>query len=693
MPTWYRVYPHVPLDPAFAEGAKGIPGIRWTPFPRYSRYGHFTVPDHATPYIGAVLTRMNIPFSYTVHPPAGLFHGTTPEEGWAWAATVLEPLTRPGILDMLRPYQQEAVGRAAMRDGTLFDHATAAGKALTLILCSILRPGTVIFTTLASNCEQLAQEVRRFTYETPYVIGAEEAGETRAARLERQHRQIAKARDEELRLTEATARVIKQAEAARNRAAKARNPASAAKHTAAADKAHTRMVKLVQRREEVIAHREGIESDIAPTVENADTLDAYCARQRAINARPFVVVAHESLPSWRDRILAALQCITTIAVDEVHALKSYKRDAWVYDAQGERRVPVGLGTRATVIRDLCHLATYRYTGTATLAEDSGSDLYAPLDLTEPKAWGNTATAFRKRYCGAIPTGYEGALEDGPEITRPEELRARMAVCVHRVTKAQLAPYLPINQRIVTWLGPQHLGPAPDDYGEELRHAAKGGKTAEREVHLRSLAHMKDPVAIIKILARLTKGQKVIVFCGRRAHVESLNHKLHAALTLAFPSSPLPDGWAVHGETPPKRRELVRQAFQEHPGPAFLIGTGDAWGTGLNIQKAHYLLILHIDWMPGRIEQKEGRIHRPGGFNSETEYLLIHNSEESEIAGRVFDKVHAVRQLGANNLGAFREQLLGVENVEAVLDKLAGWLACGDDDPDDESSDESSEAPA
>lgn len=674
MPLFYRFYPEHAIPADIGVEARRIPGVRWCEFAYKGPFGHFTAPDHAAPILARGLDTLGVRYRWALTVPPGFQGalGATPEQAWAWAGERLRSQVRAGVLDMLRPYQRGAIAQAATRDGLLLYHATAAGKALSLLLLALLRPGPVVYVTLASNTGQFAAEVARFTPLTPYVIRPELTPEERAKAAEREEdrrqRLTARKAAAEARIEKARA----QLERAHDRRSRARKDSvrTAATQAAASAAAKVRAAEDVLL--EILAEiGEDTPDEAAPAPSSAASLAEYRDACLAAGQRPFVIVGQESLPRWFNAITTTVGC-TNLAVDEVHGLKAYRRATYVPAMEaGERGTMVSLGNRAAFIAKLSRWATYRYAGTATLTEDSTVDAWAPLDIVEPDAWGKTATAFRFRYCGAAPTGYEGALEDGPETTRPEELQARLGYCVHVVTKAMVEPFLPKNTRSVTWLGPHAVGPPPPDYGAALLRVGKQGKTAEREVHLWALSHMKDPAAILRILDRLARGQKVIVFCGRRQHVTSLHGKLLAALAAAGMTC---DGWAVHGETPPNKRELVRQAFQAHEGPCFLLGTGDAWGTGLNIQRAHYLLNLHLDWSPGRIEQKEGRIHRPGGFDSETEYMFVENSAEAEIAARVFGKTKAIRQIGVDNLGSFREELLGIKNIESVLDRVGSWLA-------------------
>lgn len=80
------------------------------------------------------------------------------------------PELRDWVWTWLTPFQREAVTFAVSRRNALLWHACGAGKTADAILWSIAAPGPVIIVTRASARQQWANEVKRLTTVSPFVI-------------------------------------------------------------------------------------------------------------------------------------------------------------------------------------------------------------------------------------------------------------------------------------------------------------------------------------------------------------------------------------------------------------------------------------------------------------------------------------------------------------------------------------------
>ncbi len=600
----------------------------------------------------------------------------------------LQGVMREGVLAKLHPYQREGIAFAGTRDGAALWWCTGAGKALGAITWLAAGTGSGIITTDTAVLDQFATEIRRFTYLEPYILRTEDTPEVRLARRSREAERIARwtetrdgARQDILDITQQCEALQAQHEASATKlpARRATPEVRAERIRVAKEKLTARIEKLTTTRIRCEDRQLEAEMKLLQLTTSQDTVQSfaeYMADCTKRQRRAVLIIGHDALPSWL-AVLRLQVMATSLVIDEAHKLRSGRRAVWIPKESGVGMKERDLGNRASAVAHLSKSVLRRLITTATPIHDSVGDLWAQLDYMEPGAFG-THGQFRRRWLGATPTGWEGALED-QEVTNTEELQARLAYCVHCVPSETVRQYMPSRRRIVTLLAPSQLGPPPADYGAQLRAVAKMGKGALREVHLRATAQMKEPQVITRVIARLARGQKVIVFTARRAHVErvgiALNATIEALRVEGAPWAQHANLWAVHGETPPEARAVVRNLYMAHPGPCCLVGTNDSWGTGQNLQDTDYLLVLMLPYSPGDIEQEEGRVHRLGGTRDvDIEFLLADRTADMEIAAFLFDKLEDLLAVTGKSLDSLRTQLMGTGDKDALLDNVFARLA-------------------
>jgi intein/homing endonuclease len=304
-----------------------------------------------------------------------------------------------------------------------------------------------------------------------------------------------------------------------------------------------------------------------------ETLTQYLLR----SSNPFVILGWESLHD-RDTyaVLYHLVAGASLILDESHSVKDHKR--WeaptveINPKTGkERTIWVRRQTVASLASWLCPRAARRLETTATPIPNRVKDLWAQLDCLEPGSVGRYWDWARK-FCGAYEGKY-GMLDEG--ATNLDVLRTYVGQRAHIVGPSIALEGVPAMHRKTTTIPASELTGIDAEARAALRKAAKergaGRDSAILEAKLMATAARKNPVVARRVVEALHRGEKVLVFTGRRRDVGSIHARIQEAVGEAFPL------WAADGETPSDAREDIRLAYMAHVGAACIVGTGDAWG--------------------------------------------------------------------------------------------------------------------
>ena len=177
--------------------------------------------------------------------------------------------------------------------------------------------------------------------------------------------------------------------------------------------------------------------------------------------------------------------------------------------------------------------------------------------------------------------------------------------VHRVGYNVTHAQLPAKRRESIYVSPQEQDKVGTGWAREMANAMKRGPTAVLEVRLAEAAARKRRKAIERIEAHTEGGQKVVVFTGRRADCEKFAENVRKAVGKDVTV------WHAHGDSSPETRQHIVDEYMEHPGPCVLVGTGDAFGESLNLQRTDAAFFVMLPYTPGQLEQWEGRFTRRG----------------------------------------------------------------------------------
>lgn len=401
----------------------------------------------------------------------------------------------------------------------------------------------------------------------------------------------------------------------------------------------------------------------------------------------FVVVAWENLVIHLPAILAANP--VSVVWDEAHKGKSPKR--WIatpardnatgevmLDSTGNIRLSFAKRRNtSSAAADLAQGVKRRLATTATPIKDRLRDLWAQLDLVEPRQWGSFMD-WARRYCAAKDNPY-GGIDTTGRAAEPllKELLARLSFSVHSVPFSRTHHDLPPLRRTATYLGPEDLL-----LGRETSVATTEKKLRETTYNLghreavlfhklRTAAEKKRPAAVDRVLQTAcsvpgeARGGKVVVFTALREDCE----KFHIALKKAAGTGLTT--WMAHGEHPTNLRDRIRDEYMAHPGPCVLVGTGDAWGESVNLQDTDLALVVMLPWTPAQIRQWEGRFKRRGMLRPcLMEYMIAAGTADEHVAQLLIEKLPAVERVVADEeLAGFAKVIGGGADEAQVLESL------------------------
>jgi len=382
----------------------------------------------------------------------------------------------------------------------------------------------------------------------------------------------------------------------------------------------------------------------------------------------FAIVGWENLPDVIDTLLAWKP--RNIVFDEVHKAKSHKRWTATPTETGQLKFDAKDNIAHAAMR-LSRATAYRLATTATPIKDRTRDLWAQLDLVHPDAWGpfyrEHAASFTGRYCGAHPGAYGGIDTSG--ATNLDELWERVSVIVHQVPHSETHRHLPPRRRLVTYVTQDEQCRAEGFTQSYFKRAAAGGHTGLLEARLMEAAGKKRKALLSLVEEAVQVGQKVVIFTGRREDCDRLAEDVQKIAGDARIFS-------GHGGTAPAIRDQIQQDYMAAPGPAVLVGTGDAWGEGVNLQDTDLALIAMLPYTPGQIVQWEGRFARHGQKRPVLiQYLICENSVDEHVAGILLDKLPAVESVSRDDsLDGFSDALSCADEAEDIIDNLIAKLA-------------------
>lgn len=381
----------------------------------------------------------------------------------------------------------------------------------------------------------------------------------------------------------------------------------------------------------------------------------------------FVVVGWEGLATMVEPILNWRP--TNVIFDEVHKAKSHKRWGATQQEDGKLKFDLHDNIAAAAYR-LSRKVKRRLGTTATPIKDRVRDLWAQLDLVHPDAWGpffkDDRASFTGRYCAARKGMYGGIDTSGE--SNMTELEQRVSIVRDLVPHSVTHRHLPPRRRLVSYVTLDEQNAATGFTQGFFKKAAKGGKNGLLEAKLMEAAAKKRKLLLEMVEEAVAAKQKVVIFTGRREDCDKL---AEAVQKLGTPARV----FSGHGGTPPSVRDQIQQDYMSQQGPCILVGTGDAWGEGVNLQDTDVAFIAMLPYTPGQVVQWEGRFCRHGQKRPVLiQYLVAEGTVDEHVAGILLNKLPAVESVSRDDsVTGFADQLSGADDEESIIASIMGKL--------------------
>ena len=407
-----------------------------------------------------------------------------------------------------------------------------------------------------------------------------------------------------------------------------------------------------------------------------ETLASYLARV----PRPFLIVGWQTLHDEKVYKLLKKIKINGLVCDEIHTVRA--RERWKAEEQ-----MAGLPPKWTKGDHLAALAGFlapyasrRLGLTATPVYNRMKDLWSQLEIVYGRQAVGSFHDWALNFCAAYEDKFAWNYNG---VSNTQNLKLWLDPRRHVVTQDELHALLPPLRRTMTRLDPESQDPTGRDIKRMVKDAAReahggtgleGGELAGRlaEARLMASSARKNTYVAQQIVDCMMSGQKVLVFTGRRVDVG----KLRDLVKRNVKGSKLSEYrvWAAHGEDPAEQRELIAREYMNYEGPSCLIGTGEAFGEGLNLNKCDRMIIQLLPWTWGQIRQWEGRAFRLGQDRPLIiEYVIALGTFDELILERVLAKLPAVEAIaGESQVTGVREALQGgtdQELITGVMDAL------------------------
>ncbi|HEU5127950.1 MAG TPA: DEAD/DEAH box helicase [Glycomyces sp.] len=385
------------------------------------------------------------------------------------------------------------------------------------------------------------------------------------------------------------------------------------------------------------------------------TVHLHHGPQRTKSAVPLldadVVVTSYSI-ALRDVKLLRSIAFDTIVIDEAQAIKNHR------------------SRTAGAVRDLTGRVRVALTGTPV--ENHLAELWSISEFVNPGLLGGQAD-FKRRFADPI--------EIGRDPVSAALLRARIDPVVLRRLKEEVAADLPpkIESTVACTMTDEQAGLYKEAIREAFDEGLGDGITRRGRV-LKLLTRLKQvcnhPAQAVgsggdgdlaersgkldRVTEMLTEvveeGAKALVFTQYRQMGELLSSHLAAELGVAAPF--------LHGGLDQGARDKLVDDFQTVEGPAILLISLRAGGTGLNLTGASH--VVHYDrwWNPAVEDQATDRAHRIG----QTQTVHVHKLVTAGTLEERVDELLARKRAIAEAVVGSGEDWLG-ELDDSQLRKL------------------------
>lgn len=391
-------------------------------------------------------------------------------------------------------------------------------------------------------------------------------------------------------------------------------------------------------REELAKWGETSVAILGPMKTKADTKEWESAHEKRV-----IVTSYEMAGKAREMCLGG-RAPELLVMDEAHLLKGRKTK------RSQNVVDVGV------------LTPYKLAMTATPMWSRPRDFYRILNVLFGRRFGS-GFEFDLAYSGGHINEYGGLENRG--ATRTDELKLRLSYYMVRREKKDVLKELPPLTRQVIWVDPTST--ATLAMQRAILTKDGGGMVSALQ------ATLADKMEAAMELAEQAK--RFLMFTYRKDHAR------YMAQTLAEDRD-TPCVCVTGDLGTQERMAQVNLAKSKGWG---VVATIDSLGAGMNLQGVASTGIMHsIDWVPAKMVQAEGRIHRMGQTeNVHWIYIAMKESMDSIVVSNVVNKMdqwHAI--MGRDGTTQLRNALgdhvdgAGAKDAEdaalkAIYDSMGG----------------------
>jgi SNF2 family DNA or RNA helicase len=318
--------------------------------------------------------------------------------------------------------------------------------------------------------------------------------------------------------------------------------------------------------------------------------------------------------------------------------------------------------RSTACREIARACKYRVGLSATPMTNRPRDLWNPIDTLREGSFGRPFD-FYLSYCDAHKETIK--TREGDRVvwnmsgaSNLEELQARLNYFMLRRTKSDVALELPPRTRQIVEVEIPRKGQVRID--EAMR-----SDRALREA-LSMAADGKLPKALELITNHVETGSKVIVFTHRIVVAE---HLAAALIDLEI------DAKVITGDVSQKRRLAIVEEK-----PAVICATLDSTSVGIDLSHADVAVFVELDWVPSKLVQGEGRLHRFGQTRPVLiQYVIALSTIDEVIRDAVLNKLETFEKAVGRLDDGLKKSLAGAEvNSAQQLRKLYEKIASMED---------------
>jgi len=325
-----------------------------------------------------------------------------------------------------------------------------------------------------------------------------------------------------------------------------------------------------------------------------------------------------------------------VVADEIHRLRN-------------RKSQLSLAAFEVAHQPNC---VYRWALTGTPMRNRPRDLWPTFNFIEKDSMGGYWT-FAKRYAGAVE-GAHGWDDRGTAKENMPELRARLDAVSYRLTRQDVAPWLPkgddkmvlcaMDAKTQAYYSAQEQTFAP-----QLQQALADGDHVSQSA-LAALKHLASTVAGVKIPTLVERvkyhcedrGVKALVF----ANFHEPLGQAEAALQTAQLNVPV---YCAGGWLAPEKRKAVIEAWKADPQPGVLLANTLSSGIGIDLSAAEVTIFLELSWVPADFLQTKARTENIHLQDDRTapplcEYLLVKNTIDQDMAMAMINKFSVIAQV-------------------------------------------------